>query len=545
MKISSNNEGLIIQKNTNFAINLLFQAIMKRIFSTFIAVAMVVSLCFATDKASMSFIVSIDTIGKYLNVELYCAPEETAAFTDAVELHMPVWAPGYYLIVDFPKYLADFSASSEDGVALGWTKKNKNAWIIDAAGKQSVKVSYRIYCNARSVAECRVESNAAFIAPNGVFMYVEGQQNHPVDVTINMPDGWKNCSSGMKKTSSTSSATFHADNFDILFDSPILCGNHLVDRFELEGHEYEFALESPIGYEQSPFREDFKKMVSATTKLMGHVPYDNYCLIHLGKGPGGLEHLNSQACYTEGTFMFENNDEYINYLDFATHEYFHLYNVKHIRPIELGPFDYDREVFTPLLWVSEGFTCYYSAQILRRAGLISAEKQLGMYSEYFLNTESSEGHNHMSLRQSSYDIWLNFFNKNDNRHDVTISYYDKGPVLGLIFDIELNRVSNCARSLDDLMRLLYNRYDQQLGRGFTEDEFWQATLEIATTGDNSQEAASAVKSLRRLVDTTDAIDYDKILNAAGLQLDHTTWQLAKKDKCTKQQSKLREKIIWE
>ncbi len=526
---------------------------MKRLTLTFFAAFLAVLTCFARDF-SQTFTVRIDTVGKYINVEMVCTPSDGGTINEDLTLKLPVWAPGYYLIVDFPKHLTDFAATDGEGKTLSWQKQGKNAWVVKAQGKQSVKATYRIFATARSVAECRVENYAAFIAPNGVFMHIDGQKERPAYVYFDLPAGWQHVSTGMTTvTTRTFGAptAYFAPNFDVLYDSPILLGNHFVDKFEHEGHPFEFAIESPIGYEESPFKEDFKRIVTATTAIMQHIPYDNYCLIHLGKGPGGLEHLNSQACYTEGTFRFPTRKAYVEYLDFTAHEYFHLYNVKHIRPIELGPFDYDREVFTPLLWVSEGFTCYYSAQILRQAGLITAGEQLEMYAEYIQGTESQEGHRHMSLRQSSYDIWLNFFNNDENSQDVRISYYIKGPVMGLLFDLELNRITDCQRNLDDLMRLLYNRYDQELGRGFTEEEFWQSVLEVATLTDkkgnpvNADLAAETIANLRRLVDTTDEIDYDRFLSPAGLTIDHGTWQLAKTEKPTKQQLKLRKRILGE
>ena len=509
---------------------------MRRLTLTLFTALTAVMTCFARNF-SQTFTVGIDTVGKYINVEMVCTPSDGGIIDEDLTLKLPVWSPGYYLIVDFPKHLTDFAATDGAGKHLPWEKRGKNAWRVKAQGEKEVRATYRIYATAHSVAECRVENNTAFIAPNGVFMHIEGQKEQPAYIRFDLPTGWQHVSTGMKPvTTRTPDArtAYYAPNFDVLYDSPILLGNHRVDRFEHEGHPFEFALESPDGYEESPFREDFKRIVTATTTLMQHIPYDNYCLIHLGKGPGGLEHLNSQACYTEGTFRFPTRK---------------AYNVKHIRPIELGPFDYDREVFTPLLWVSEGFTCYYSAQILRQAGLISAEEQLELYSDYIHDTESNEGHRHMSLRQSSYDIWLNFFNSDENGKDVRISYYIKGPVMGLLFDVELNRVTECQRNLDDLMRLLYNRYDQQQHRGFTEEEFWQSALEVATLTDkngnpvNATLATESIGNLRRLVDTTDEIDYDLLLAPAGLTLDHITWKLAPTAKPTKQQLQLRQRII--
>lgn len=482
----------------------------------------------ARGTVKLSYEVTPDTAAHYLNVTLTC--HDTDAAPQPFTLKMPVWAPGYYLIVDFPKYLTDFRATDSNGGDVKWSKEGKNAWTVTPKGA-TTKVSYRIFANERSVCECRVEDQMTFVAPNGVFMYVDGQKDQPVEVTYKLPSNWKHVSTGLKPIGATSgpARSFVAADADVLYDSPVLLGNHTVKTFEHEGHAYEFALETPQGIEQTTFESDFKAMVSATTKMMGHVPYDNYCLIHLGQGQGGLEHLNSQACYTGGSYTFKDRDEYLNHMSFTTHEYFHLYNVKCIRPIELGPFDYDREVFTTLLWLSEGFTSYYETRLLMDAGVASPEYHLKSISEFINTIESHEGHKHMSLRQSSYDIWLNFFNRAANGRDVRISYYEKGPILGLLFDIDIRRKTGGQKSLDDLMRLLYNRYYLEQQRGFTEEEFWQTCAEVA---------GEPMTLMRRYVDTTDDIDYDEILSSAGLNIDHQTWQIGYMEKPTKAQLKL-------
>ena len=498
---------------------------------TFVTLLMAAMSAMAGGRMKMSYTVTPDTVGHYLDVTLTCEDKDydTGSRQQPFRLKMPVWAPGYYVVVDFPKYLTDFSASDAAGRQLSWTKEGKNAWVVNPTGRVT-QVSYRIFANERSVAECRVEDQMAFVAPNGVFMYVDGEKDSPVTVTYKMPDNWKHISTGLKRVSDD---TFVASDADVLYDSPVLLGNHYVQKFKHEGHDYELALETPDGMEQTHFVDDFKKMVSATTRLMGHVPYDNYCLIHLGKGQGGLEHHNSQACYTDGTFRFKDDNQYKSYMSFTTHEYFHLYNVKSIRPIELGPFDYDREVFTPLLWVSEGFTVYYETRLMLAAGIIDADYLLSDLSEHIATIEGNEGHRHMSLRQSSYDIWLNFFNRAANGRDVRISYYEKGPILGLLFDIQLRSMTGGSKSLDDLMRLLYNRYYLEAGRGFTEQEFWSAAEEVA---------GQPLPLMRKYVDTTAEIDYEAILNLAGLTLDRSNWQLKWMERPDKSQLKLRRQM---
>lgn len=485
---------------------------MKRILkSCILACILFLSSSLSFAEYTINYEVDFDIPDKYIDVTLKYASDNQ---NETILLKMPVWAPGYYLIVDFPKYLTDFNATDIDGKPLNWEKVGKNGWRINTNSYTSF-IKYRIYANERSVAECRVEENLAFIAPNGVFMYLENDINHETSVHFNLPQGWKHVSTGLKPVAGKQD-TFYSPDFDRLYDSPFLIGNHFVDTFDIDGRKYEFAIEKPQGYENSPFKQDFIKMVRTTTDIMKGVPYDNYCLIHLGEGQGGLEHLNSQACYTEGTFEFESRKYYLAYLSFTTHEYFHLYNVKAIRPLELGPFDYDRECFTNMLWFSEGITVYYETRIMLKAGICDADYLLDDLSGFIRFIESKQGHRHMSLRQSSYDIWLNFFNKAQNGDDVRISYYDKGPIIGLLMDIDIRRKTNGQRSLDDLMRLLYDKYYCQLKRGFTEQEFWKEAELIA---------GQPLELIRYYVDTTADINYNEILNDAGLALNITNYQL--------------------
>ena len=468
-------------------------------------------------KDEMHYYVTPDTASHYLNVTLHY---QQTADTHELVLNMPRWAPGYYQMLDFAKHLCDFAATDSKGNALTWQKVGMNRWRIQLPEDRFAKVSYRIYANERDVASSRVERDIAFIAPPGVFMHVDGQLQHPVTVTFRMPQHWQHISTGMKPHPEDA-CTFTAPDFDTLYDSPLLLGNYYVSRFAHEGHDYEFALETPDGVEECGLQDDFKRIVSAATKMMGHVPYDNYCLIHMGEGGGGLEHLNSQACYTDGSYRFSSRRAHVKFLAFVAHEYFHLYNVKCIRPTELWPIDYDHEAITPMLWVSEGLTCYYEFRLLQYAGITTTDEALELLSTYFSLYAPYEGQHHMSLRQSSYDIWLNFMNHDDNARDVRVNYYFKGPVIGLLLDVAIREKTAQRQSLDDVMRLLYNRYYLQLQRGFTEEEFWQTVAEV--TGETLSE-------IRTLVDTTAPIDYDRLLAPAGMRIDTTDWSIRLVDK---------------
>lgn len=453
----------------------------------------------------LDYTVSFDADNRYVLIQL----KASGLTGDSTLFRMPVWAPGYYLILDYPKHLTGFRANRADGLPLDWQKSGKDGWLIQHPGTSEVELSYRVFANNQSVAESKINSERAFLAPNGLFLYVDEAKELPVTLTIRPDERWSEITTGLAPVPDAENCWF-APDADRLYDSPLLLGNQQVIRFELDNRQYELALETPDGIEETTFVADLQKMITQAIALFGEAPFQHYAFLLMGKGGGGLEHLNSQACFTSGSFRFANEADYRRFLSFITHEFYHLYNVKAIRPVEFEPFDYGQEVFTPMLWVSEGLTVYYESVILRRAGLITPQQACETLGRFIRTVESREGNKAMSLRESSYDIWLHFFNRNANRDDVIISYYDKGPILGLLLDIAIRQASANRKSLDDVMRTLYQDWYKTAGRGFTEEEFWAVCAE--TAGDPLTE-------IRSYVDTTTPIDYDRYLGYAGLQLD--------------------------
>lgn len=490
-------------------------------------IAILLTLCsacsYAGGRVGLSYLVRLDTARHYIDVSLECELPRTGG-GDSILLKMPVWAPGYYAIQDFPKYLTDFAAKDgKSGLPLRWEKRGKNGWMVATGGNGCV-VTYRVYANEKDLALSAVNDKYAYIAPNGVFMYVDGQKDSKIDVTYEVPDSWASVSTGLVPKapySAGSSVSYTADSVDVLYDSPLLMGNHKVVRYTQDGHAFELAFLCPDGLEESGFAGDFKRLAAEAFKMFGGAPFDNYCLIQLDEGKygnEGLEHLNSQVCYGTGSVPTEPG-AYQSYLSLIAHEIFHAYNVKAIRPAGLGPFDYDREVYTPMLWVSEGFTMYYQFRLLQKAGILTEQETLDWLSRFTGMMERAEGHRHMSLREASHDIWLFMLYEGDNASDVSINLYFKGAAVAFLFDLETRRLTGGKRCLDDLMRLLYDRYYKELRRGFTEEEFWNAAEEVAGSG---------IRVMRKYTDTTADIDYESFLAPAGIGLDRETWRMVKK-----------------
>jgi predicted metalloprotease with PDZ domain len=301
-----------------------------------------------------------------------------------------------------------------------------------------------------------------------------------------------------------------ASNFDDLYDSPILIGAlESLKPFKIKGIEHQFIGYQLGNFDRNAFMQNLEKMVKAASDLIGDIPYEHYSFIGIGPGRGGIEHLNSTTVSFDGKELRTKNG--VNkMMSFLAHEYFHHYNVKRIRPFELGPFNYTKENRTNLLWISEGLSVYYEYLIIKRAGIID-ENTLYKNFESNINTlENNPGRKYQSLAQASYDTWSDGpFGKQGAEADKSISYYDKGPVVGLLFDFAIRHSTANQKSLDDVMHYLYSHYYKELHRGFTDAEFQQACEDIA---------GISLTNLFEYVYTTKELDYQQYLSFGGLEI---------------------------
>jgi predicted metalloprotease with PDZ domain len=474
----------------------------------FFAVLMSAAPGYAQVPASrMAYTVSMDQpASHYYKVE-FRYDGNTA---EAVDMKMPAWTPGYYMILDLAKNVVEFDARDAAGKPLVWEKTAKNTWHVNTSGIKSLIVSYYVFANRVSVAEPYLAENRGFISPTGVFMHVGGKLNHPVTVTVKPYREWTQVSTGLEPVEGMAN-TFTAPDFDRLYDCPILAGRQEVLTFDFKGIPHYIAVENPGTSNRAKLTDDLKRIVEAGTAVIGEIPYRNYTFIIMDKGPGGLEHLNSMAVFADLS-NYQGGDMDRGILGFFAHEFFHLYNVKSIRPVVLGPFDYDRECITSMLWLSEGGTSYYEEIILNRAGFLSREGFLENAGKTIGKHENSAGHEFQSAALASRDTWMLFFNRNENSQSVTINYYDKGATLAMLLDLRIRYESQNVNSLDDVMRSLYQVYSKSKNRGFTDQEFREAC---------EKAAGCSLAEFFDYVYTVNAIDYAKYLGYAGLNIDLT------------------------
>jgi predicted metalloprotease with PDZ domain len=297
----------------------------------------------------------------------------------------------------------------------------------------------------------------------------------------------------------------------MLYDCPILFGNlDELPSFKVRGIEHRFVGYKMGDFNRHQFMGNLEKVVAAAVNIIGEIPFRQYTFIGIGPGRGGIEHLNNTTISFDGSQL--TSPEAMNrMLNFLAHEYFHHYNVKRIRPLELGPFDYDKGSKTNLLWVSEGLTVYYEYLIVKRAGLANEQTFFANFEQNINALENNPGRAFQSLKQASYETWSDGpFGTQGKEANKSISYYDKGPVVGLLLDLTIRNATQNKKSLDDVMRLLYQRYYKELGRGFTDGEFEQACENVA---------GISLSSLFEYVYTTRELDYNKYLAYAGLRIE--------------------------
>lgn len=422
---------------------------------------------------------------------------------------MPVWTPGYYQRLDFAQNLDSFSVTDENERPLGWIKTSDNTWKVESNNAATLNISYIIKTTRVFVATPYLDENRGFISPAGVFLYPQDRLGAQVKVIIQPFPAWKDVATGLEPVVGKP-YTYLAANYDVLYDCPLLTGNlKELPSFKVSGIPHRFTGYDMGNFDNVQFMHDLKKIVEAGTAVIGHIPYKQYTFIAIGPGAGGIEHANSTTISFNGAGL-ASPEERLRLLNFLAHEYFHHYNVKRIRPIELGPFDYDNGSRTKMLWVSEGLTVYYEYLILKRAGISKEEDLLNSIRSNIVAFESKTGKLYQSLAEASYETWSDGpFGRTGDSINKTISYYDKGPVVGMLFDFAIRHATKNKQSLDDVMKRLYREFYQQKKRGFTEEEL--RTVIESTAGTRLDE-------LFDYIYTTRAINYQKYLAYAGLSM---------------------------
>ncbi|WP_345120708.1 M61 family metallopeptidase [Hymenobacter antarcticus] len=429
-----------------------------------------------------------------------------AEYTD---VKMPVWAPGSYLVREFAKNVEGLQARTAGGQALAVEKINKNTWRVRHPKQASFQVSYRVYAFELSVRTSFIDADHGYLNGSSVFMYPADNKMLGSTIAVQPAAGWSQVSTALRPAAGK--FTYKATSYDELADSPMEIGNQKVLEFTANGTPHQVAMFGTYTVDEPKLLADLKKVCEESHRVVGRNPLDHYLFIvhHLERGGGGLEHLYSTTLEV-GRTAYATEAGYKSFMGLVAHEYFHLWNVKRIRPVALGPFNYDQENYTHMLWVSEGMTEYYSKIINERAGIISREEYLGKLGNALSEVENTPGNRIQSAAESSFDAWIKYYRPNENAANTQISYYSKGDLIGTWLDLNIAEATKGEKHLDDVFRLLYDTYYKKAGRGFTDQEFQNA---VATVAGRRYDAF-----FQNSVYGTKPIDFAPVLAYAGLTL---------------------------
>lgn len=469
----------------------------------FMAISMQVD---AAAPSSISFDVSFsEPQAHYADVEMTVKGVER----DYIDLKMPVWTPGSYLVREYARHVESAAAVDAQGQPLRVQKINKNTWRVFSENRNEIRFSYRLYGFEVSVRTNYIDDTHAFLSPAGTFLYVDGLLDHPSTVTIHPPANWSKVSTGLDPVEGKE-FTYYAPDFDILFDSPIEVGNQDVFTFEASGVLHEVAMVGGGNYDPERLKRDFTVLIEECTRIFGVNPNKRYVFIvhHFKSGGGGLEHLNSTVLGASRN-AYTNPRLYSNFLGLVGHEYFHLWFVKRLRPIELGPFNYEEENYTTALWIMEGFTSYYDNLILRRTGLADERSYLQLLANDFDAVENKPGNLVQPVALASQDTWIKYYRPDENSANSSISYYNKGALLAMLMDVKIIAETGGNHNFDDVMRAAYQEFYVEKQRGFEEKEL-EALVEKVT--------GVSVSEIFQMAHTVEQIDYNKYLNAVGFSL---------------------------
>lgn len=427
-----------------------------------------------------------------------------------IEFKLPVWTPGSYLIREYAKNVEGFEAFADK--KLKSYKTSKNTWTVETNGKNSVSLKYRVYAFELTVRTSFLDDTHGYLNGGNVFMYVPELMNQPSSIKINPYKGWTSVSTGLEKISATE-FIYSAPNYDMVVDSPIEIGTHKELSFTEMGVPHKIAMYSntKLEYDEQTVIDAYKKVVRAATDVVGEHPCKNYTFIvhHLPNIGGGLEHLNSTTCQTS-TSAYASDAAFKGFMGLIAHEYFHLWNVKRIRPIALGPFDYEKENYTNMLWVSEGITNYYEDNLLRKAGMISESEYQTQLLAGIIGIENAPGQRVQSVADASWDAWIKFYRPNENSNNSTISYYNKGGVLGNLLNMYVISETKGKKTIDDIFKVLWNEYYKKLDRGYTDEEFKKVCESV--TGSNMD------FFFDNYIYDTKPIDYNSFFEKFGTEL---------------------------
>lgn len=470
----------------------------------------------ANSRADITYTLSFDRAPQHI-VHVRMRVENVVG--DELVVAMSAWAPGSYKIRDYAGWQGNVAAFGIDGTSrteLATKWRDKSSLVISTGGALAVEIDYVIYGHERTVRTNHINRFHAFILPIATCMYVEGRMDETHHVVLKLDRTlWPNVSTQLSPVTprDSSGVVLGALNFDILADSPIEIGDHAVRSFQAAGASHELAVCGNHSVDMDWFVEQLQRIVTVEAKIFGGVPYDRYVfIVWLYPGiRGGLEHARSSVNAEDPATVLD-KAKTASLLSLLTHEFFHLWNVKRIRPKELGPFDYQRENYTPMLWLSEGLTSYYDDHIAFRCGFLSEKEYVDKIAkEHIGKLLRVPGRFKMSVRDSSFLAWVKLYTASPDGGNRFPSYYLKGGVVFLLLDLYIIGHTDGRATLDDGLRAMWETYKADPSKGMTEAECI-AILERST-------GVQVREVLLNWLDGTQELPMAELLQTVGLELD--------------------------
>ncbi len=436
---------------------------------------------------------------KTFNVEIRVPTEKR----DSVILMMAIWSPGMYMLQNYSNQVSAFTAKATDGTVLDVTKPTPSRWVVKSGGREAITIAYTLAAPRGSNLSNGVNDSSLVIVGPATYITLVEQARRPAEVRLELPSSWKPAVTSLDAALDAAPNHFVAPDYDILADSPILAGAHMSNgEFTVGGAKHSWVYLGQAEWDANKAAVEFTPLVEEHRRFWGSLPFTKYVFLNiLTAGSGsGIEHLNSVAITGSGREPTTPEARFRT-ASFISHEYFHAMNVKRLRPVELGPFDYEHAPVTTGLWVGEGLTSYFGDLLAARAGLGGPQEYLNLTSKHITDLQRSPGRLSQTLEQSSSQMFERL------PREKTVDYYVKGPVVGLILDAHIRKETNGAKSMDDVMRLEYRRWSGE--RGYTAEQF-------------NQTASDAVgfdlkPLLHKLIATTDEVDYTEMLDWFGLR----------------------------
>jgi predicted metalloprotease with PDZ domain len=424
-----------------------------------------------------------------------------------LSLSLPTWTPGWYTVENYAKNILRFTVTDAAGKKLPLTMSRKQTWNVDTKDVKSVRIDFDYRATVLALNQAKIGKDFAFFTGIEMFLQPEGHRQNSSTVHFQIPQNWK-IVSALKETNDP--MTFTAADYDTLVDAPTEMGNFDLTKFEAEGKPH-YLVSYPAGTfgaeKTQRFTDMLAKVAIADGKMFGGLPYEKYVYFYFFAPPesnasGALEHLNSHVAFAPPGNVAQ--PEQI--IGTASHEFFHLWNVKRIRPAEMWPYDYARENETPLLWVSEGFTNYYGALANYRAGNISEKAFIERAGDAAAGVENNEARNYISPADASVSTWTGY----DTPTAFSISYYTQGQNLAALLDLSIRQDTGGRYSLDDVMRALFNDFYKK-NKGFTTEDMIGVIRDLTKKDYHD--------FYRRYIFGTEVPDYDRVFGYAGYRLE--------------------------